>query len=324
MTPVRRGGATRGGRGRTRGKQAQQAHGGRPHAAEAIPLPGYLRRLGVTPRKALGQHFLIDEMLLGDIADACLIEPDDIVLEVGAGPGGLTEELLTRARRVVAVEIDEELSALTRSRLADREGLCVVAADVLDFTPSELLLECGEQASPGGYIATGNLPYYITQPVVRRLLEADPAPRRVVVLVQREVARRIVGGPGRESFLSMRTRCFGTAELVLDIPSNAFWPEPKVQSALIRIERPDAPVVGVPTEQLPRFFNLLHAGFSEPRKQLHNALRNSLALSREQAMALLAAADIDPAARAQHLSLPDWERLYRLVAREHADTLDAG
>ena len=280
-----------------------------------------LRRLGVTPRKALGQHFLVDELLLSDIADACRLGPDDTVLEIGAGPGGLTEELARRAGRVVAVELDEELAALTRGRIgAAYPGLCIVAADVLDFTPGELLEECG--AAPP-YVATGNLPYYITQQVVRRLLEADPAPHRIVVLVQREVAHRMVGGPGQESLLSMTIKTRGVPELLVEVPSSAFWPAPKVQSAAVRIERLPEPAAGLAEEQVPRFFNLLRAGFSEPRRQLHNVLRGALGVGDEGIARLLDEAGVDRALRAQHLALEDWRRLFDAVERDYPRALDA-
>jgi len=287
--------------------------------------PEYLRRLGVRPRKALGQHFLIDEFILSDIADACGLGSDSTVLEIGAGPGGLTEELARRSGRVVAVELDEELAALARGRLAGYLGLCVLAADILDFAPEELLQEC--DASPP-YVACGNLPYYITQPVVRRLLESAAPPERIVVMVQREVARRMVGGAGHESLLSMSVRCYGVAESLIEVPATAFWPQPKVQSSVIRIERLAEPAEGgpggLPVALRDRFFKLLRAGFSEPRKQLHNALRSALGLSREETAALLAGAHLDPALRAQHLALEDWRRLYDTVERRRPETLDAG
>ncbi len=305
-------------RGGQRGKPQAGRRGGLARDDE-VELPEYLQRLGMTPRKALGQHFLIDEFTLGAIADACGLDASSTVLEIGSGLGGLTEELAQRAGRVVAVEIDEELAALARRRLEGRPGLCIVAADVLDFTPGELLAECGAAAP---YVACGNLPYYITQPIVRRLLEADVPPQRIVVMVQREVARRIVGGPGHESLLSMSVRCYGTAEPVFDVPASAFWPQPKVQSSLIRIERLDDPAV--PHAIIDRFFNLLRAGFSEPRKQLHNALRSALDISREETATLLEAVAVDPALRAQHLALDDWQRLYEAVEQRHPETLDVG
>ena len=284
-------------------------------------LPGALRRLGLTPRKALGQHFLIDEFVLAEIADACWLDAGSTVFEIGAGPGGLTEELARRAGRVVAVEIDEELASLARERLDGHGDICVIAADVLDFTPLELLEECG--ASPP-YIACGNLPYAITQPVVRRLLGAEAPPELIVVMVQREVAHRIVGGAGRESLLSMAVRCYGVAELLFDVPSTAFWPEPKVQSAVVRIERRAGVATELTPTELERLFRVLRAGFSEPRKQLHNALANALGLLKEPVHELLAEAGVDPGLRAQRLTLDDWQRLHDAVERRHPETLDVG
>jgi 16S rRNA (adenine1518-N6/adenine1519-N6)-dimethyltransferase len=299
--------------GRSQGRSGRGADDG-----EAA-LPEYLRRMGLTPRKALGQHFLIDEFALTSIADACGLHEDSTVFEIGCGPGGLTEELAKRAGRVVAVEIDEELAALARSRLAGHPGVCVIAADILDFTPEELLAEC-ELKPP--YVACGNLPYYITQPIVRRLLEAEMPPTHIIVMVQREVARRLVGGEGQESLLSMSVRCYGNAEIVLDLPASAFWPEPKVRSSVIRIERLPDPLV--PAANVDRFFNLLRAGFAEPRKQLHNTLRRAFDLSADEITWLLKNAQIDPTLRAQHVGFEDWQRLYDLVEGRHAEVLDVG
>lgn len=294
--------------------------GPRPSAAQTPELPPYLRNLGVTVRKALGQHFLANEFLLADIAAACRLTPTDTVLEIGAGPGGLTEELARRAGCVVAVELDEELVALTRERLGERyPGLRIVAADVLEHSPIELLAEGGASAP---YVATGNLPYYITQPVVRRLIDADPPPERIVVLVQREVAHRMVGGPGHESVLSLAIRCYGEASLLFDVPPTAFWPPPRVHSAVVRIERSATLPVDLLPEQLPRLMNLMRASFAEPRKQMHNSMGTSLGIGDAAAIAALRAAAIDPAARAQHLLMADWERLFRVVEAAHPEVLD--
>ncbi len=278
-----------------------------------------LRRLGVEPRKALGQHFLVDEFALAAIADACRLDGAAKVLEIGAGPGGLTEELLVRAGHVVAVELDEELAALTRQRLAGRGTLEVVAADVLELTPEELLEEGG--ASPP-YIACGNLPYYITQPVVRWLIEAETPPERIVVMVQREVAERMVGGEGQESVLSLAIRTYGEAELLFEVPPESFFPPPKVHSAVVRLERSREPVLGLNPEAQVRFFHLVRAGFAEPRKQLRNTLRRSLVIPDDEVAALLEEAAIDETKRPQHIGLDDWRRLFLLVDERYPEALD--
>jgi 16S rRNA (adenine1518-N6/adenine1519-N6)-dimethyltransferase len=273
----------------------------------------------VHPRRALGQHFLIDEFILERIAEGCAFVPGETALEIGAGPGGLTEQLLARADRVVAVELDEELASLTRERLAAYEHLTVLAADVLDFAPIELLEEAG--AAPP-YVAVGNVPYYITQPIIRRLLESDPPPERIIVMVQREVAQRIIGGDGHESLLSMSVKVYGAPRALCDVPAEAFWPKPKVQSAVIAIDRRPTPAVDLPEDDLPIFFELLRAGFAAPRKQLHNALPGALGLSDAQITTTLEAVDLDPALRAQHLRLDDWERLFHALRERHPDALD--
>jgi 16S rRNA (adenine1518-N6/adenine1519-N6)-dimethyltransferase len=323
--------------GRARRSRAPAARGGSrdaPSAATRAPrrhgrgdalddVPAALRRAGLTPRKALGQNFLVDDLALARIADAARVEPGDTVLEVGAGPGGLTAELVARVEpsgHVVAVEIDEELADLARRRVPS-ERLSVLAANVLDFEAPELLAEAGAAAP---YVAVGNLPYYITQPVLRRMLEADPPPERIVVLVQRELARRIVGGERRESLLSLVVRLYGDAELVLELPPSAFWPPPKVHSALVRVERTAQPPLVFAAGEREALLVLLRAGFSAPRKQLHNVLPGALALPVDVLAPVLAEAGIEPSLRAQHLALDDWERLLRVLLARYPRAVEAG
>jgi len=294
----------------------------RPEGPERLPdPPEYIRRLGIHPRKALGQHFLVDEFLLGDIASAAVRDPAMTVLEIGAGPGGLTEELVKRADTVVAVEIDEDLASLTRTRLAEYQGLHMVAADVMEFEPAELLAEAG--VSPP-FVAVGNLPYYITQPIVRKLLGADPSPERIVILIQREVALRMVGGPGKESLLSMSIKVYGEPRLLFHVPSRAFWPPPKVQSAVIEIERFEKPAVDLTPDEIEAFFHIVRAGFAQPRKQLHNSMVDESGLPKDEILAMCIDAGIDPVARPQHLTLQDWERLYHAFQSRFPGQLNVG
>ena len=191
---------------------------------------------------------------------------------------------------------------------------------MLDFEAEELLSEAG--AGPP-YVAVGNLPYYITQPVLRRLLEAAEPPRRIVVLVQRELAHRIVGGRRRESLLSLLTRLYGEAEVVLELPPSAFWPEPRVHSALVRVERSPTPALELAAGEREALVSLLRAGFSAPRKQLHNVLPPALGLPADVVRAALEETAIEPSLRAQHLGLADWDRLLRLLLERHPRALGA-
>lgn len=311
--PPRSSGASRPGAPKRRSSSAARRGRSAPKRPDPIPPPPEsLRRLGVHPRKALGQHFLVDEFLLGDIAAAAVRDRSIPVLEIGAGPGGLTEELAKRADTVVAIELDEELSSLTRTRLAEYPGLHVLAADVLEFEPVELLSEVGVEPP---FVAVGNLPYYITQPIVRKLLEAEQPPERIVVLVQREVALRMAGGPGRESLLSISIKVYGAPRVLFDVPARAFWPPPKVESAVIEIERFPRPAVSLSPAEIQAFFHLVRAGFAQPRKQLHNSMVDESGLPQREILALCEETGIDPAARPQHLSLADWERLYHAFQR---------
>lgn len=325
MTPARRRRPSSAAR-RNPSKGGSSRGARRPRGArgpEPLPEPPeYLRRLGVRPRKALGQHFLVDEFLLGDIADAAVRDPDVLVLEIGAGPGGLTQELARHAKQVVAVELDEELTALTRARLGEYEGLRMLAADILAFEPIELLEESGAEPPLVPYVAVGNLPYYITQPIVRKLLEADPAPERIVILVQREVALRMVGGEGRESLLSISIKLYGKPRLLLQVPRTAFWPPPEVQSAVVEIERYERPALDLTRGQIEAFFHIVRAGFAQPRKQIHNSLVDESGIAREEILAMLEDAGIDPVARPQHLSLQDWGRMYHAFMAHFPDALD--
>lgn len=305
-------GATKKKKGSSASRRGKTAKGPAP-----IPAPPeFLARLGVQPRKALGQNFLIDEFLLTDIATAAVRDRATTVLEIGAGPGGLTEELVQRADTVVAIEIDEELSSLTRARLSKYSGLFVLAADFMEFEPLELLAESGAPEPHVPYVAVGNLPYYITQPIIRKLLECEAPPERIVVLVQREVAHRIVGGPGKESLLSISIKMYGEPRYLFDVPREAFWPPPKVQSAVVEIEAFPQPALDLTPGEIRAFFHLVRAGFAQPRKQLHNSMVDESGLPRSEILKMIESAGLDPAVRPQHLALADWERLFRdFIAR---------
>lgn len=283
-------------------------------ASKKNNLPNYLRTLNLSPQKTLGQHFLIDQMIMFDIAAA--VDQKDIgtVIEIGAGPGGLTQELVKNFLSVIAVEIDEELASITRERLRDYDNLTVIAADILQVDLLEILLEA--EARPP-FVVVGNLPYYITQPILRKMQESTVLPSRIVILVQREVGRRIVGGTWKESFLSMCTKFFGSPQKLFDVDSSSFWPEPKVQSSVIQIDNFSEPSVPVLSEDRESFFHLLRAGFSSPRKQLHNVLPGALGISAEEIKLVLNNADIAPDLRAQHLSLEDWYLLFCVLQNSH-------
>ena len=266
------------------------------------------------PRKSLGQHYLNDPDVLDRIIRESGVSREDTVLEIGAGTGELTVRLVEAARWVVAIEIDETLCAHVRRRLADRENLRVVCAAVLDHTPADLLAE-GRAAPPYDVIA--NIPYYITAPILRTFLETPDRPRRLTLMVQREVAESIVAPPGKMSLLGASVQFYGEARLLFTVPRDAFYPPPKVESAVVRIDVRQRPAVDVP--DVDAFFGVVRAGFANPRKQLHNALAGRLWLPSDSAPGLLRAAGIDPVRRAQTLSLEEWAAVTRAVQSARDD-----
>jgi len=269
---------------------------------------------GLRPRKDLGQNFLVDPVALARIVDAAELSPDDIVLEIGPGPGGLTERLLEQAGRVVAVELDTNMVALLRQQLGANPRLRIVVGDILKQDPGELLALSvpADNAPHPKYKVVANLPYYITSAVIRHLTEAPLRPACAVLTVQREVAARIVAKPGQMSLLAVSVQLYGEPRIVARVPAGAFYPRPKVDSAVVRIQfYPDLPLSG---GEIAHFFRVVRAGFGQRRKQIHNALAAGLALPDAVVREALEQVGIDPRRRAETLEIGEWVRLCRALA----------
>ena len=258
------------------------------------------------PRKELGQHFLTDSDALQQIVAAAALQPDEAVLEIGAGSGELTAALLGAGSTILAVELDEALCRVLRKRFSDQPTVHVVNANVLDYAPAELLAEAG---LPPPYVVVANIPYYITAPILRHFLETSQPPRRLILTVQREVAEALAAGAGRMTLLGASVQFYATVELLLRLKPQSFTPPPKVDSAVVRVTPASAPRSSV--EDVSAFFDVLRAGFRAPRKQLHNALSRGLWMPPGEAAPLLRDAGIDPERRAQTLSLDEWAALAR-------------
>lgn len=269
----------------------------------AVETRNILRAHGLHPRKALGQNFLIDREALQSVARAALLSPGETVLEIGPGIGTLTLELAERGARVVAVELDENLAAVLRRRLASESRVHVVNGNVLRLDLGALL------PPPHLFKVVANIPYYITGPVLRLLLEGPRRPELIVLMVQREVAERLTAQPGDLSILGVMAQFYARTEIVRLVPASSFLPPPKVDSALVRL-RPHA-TLPLPVDDANRFFALVGAGFGEKRKQIHNALARGLAhIPVTEIDAALARAEIDRTRRAETLSLAEWGALY--------------
>jgi 16S rRNA (adenine1518-N6/adenine1519-N6)-dimethyltransferase len=272
-----------------------------------------LRQFGFKTKKRLGQHFLIDEAVLEHILSAAELSPGDIVVEVGSGLGILTEGLAKRGVKVIAVELDSKLVALLKKRLAAFPDVKIIQADILKVTPQRLLqnnLHASELVR--GYKVIANLPYYITSPVLRHFLEAQPRPSEMVVMVQKEVGEAIAATPGKMSLLSVKTQFYSKPAIISYVPAASFYPPPKVDSVILRMDVYSRPTIEV--SDVAGFFDMVMHGFSAPRKQLRNSLAHSLGMPPSQVASLLEKAGIEAKRRAETLSLEEWRKLWETFA----------
>ncbi|MBM3127289.1 MAG: ribosomal RNA small subunit methyltransferase A [Chloroflexi bacterium] len=258
------------------------------------------------PRKKWGQHFLTDARILAQIADAADVTRDDTILEIGPGLGHLTRVLAQRAQRVVAVEVDVDLVTKLRADFADAPHVTILRGDVLDAEPIEWIAQNVGAGLPRPYKIVANLPYYITSAILRHILEAAHKPRVIVVMVQREVAQRIVAQPPQMNLLAVSVQFFARPRLVRTIPAGAFYPRPQVDSAIVRLDVFERTPFAIASD---RFFEIARAGFGERRKQLRNALAHGLGREPLEIEARLARAQIAPTRRAETLTLDEWVRL---------------
>jgi len=268
-----------------------------------LDIPALLRQHGLRPEKGLGQNFLLDESALQQIVVTAMVTNQDTVLEIGAGLGSLTRHLAMAAGSVIAVELDERMLPPLRQVLAPFNNVHIVRGDILALDPAQLI-------PSGNYLVVANIPYYITSALLRHLLESPRPPARLVLTIQKEVASRICAMPGDLSLLALSVQVYGQPHITAHIPAGAFYPPPKVDSAVLRVDL--YPTPRIPYPLLDSFFRLSKAGFSQKRKTIRNALAGGLGWSTARVGELLQAAQIDPFRRAETLSLDEWLRLTQL------------
>lgn len=256
------------------------------------------------PIKRLGQNWLRDTAIILKMVSAAQLRPTDLVIEIGPGTGAITRPLAREAGEVIAYEIDPNLVKKLKEELHWAKNVQILEQNILarEFTlPNRT------------YKVVGSLPYYITSPILEKLLLAEPIAQVIVLMVQKEVADKIVTTHPDSSYLANFTRLFGEPEIVSTVPPSAFYPRPQVDSAILRIKTLPEPLL--PREDLEQMMVLLHAGFHDPRKQLHNSLAYGLNVDTAKAKHLLQLANIDSERRAETLSLPEWIKLYEVIKR---------
>lgn len=261
----------------------------------------------------LGQNFLKDKSVVDKIIQAAALTASDFVVEIGPGEGVLTEELAKHAGKVLAIEIDKNLLPALKNKFSAQGGsasggknaknVSIINEDILkiDFkkivTDYELLVT--------GYKLIANIPYYITSPIIRLFLEAENQPQEMILMVQKEVAERIVAGPGQMSILAVSVQYYAQAELLFPVSKIAFDPVPEVDSAVIKI----LPRKKYHSDDDRKFFRIVRAGFSAKRKTLVNNLANALHSDKNIVAEKIKALGLGPNVRAQELSVEDWKKL---------------
>jgi len=266
------------------------------------------------PQRASGQNFLISRKVLSDILSTAQLQNSDTVLEIGAGFGTLTVELLKVAAKVVAVEMDKRLAVPLRKLAAVNENLALIEGDVFKEWPAASSLLKDLQ-----YKLVANLPYNITSLVLRNFLENKPRPSALILLVQQEVAERVVAKPGRMNLLAVAVQFFGRPEIIRTVSAENFWPMPEVDSAVLRISKIGSDSQDyqkeLQTKDHKKFFNLVKIGFSAKRKQLHNNLAAGLDMNNIKVQEILKKIGINPRSRAQDLAIDDWIKITQNIRR---------
>jgi len=280
-------------------------------------LKNSLKKHRLRPSKKLGQNFLIDKTSIRKIIAAADLQPGDVVLEIGPGLGSLTQELAKRVTKVIAVEKDKNMVAILKEQLEclNVRNVQVVLGDILKIEPRSFAKGRGEIEN--SFKILGNLPFYLTAPVIRKFLESENPPKEMILVVQKEVAQRICAKPPDMNLLAVAVQFYASPsqisskfararpKIISYISRRSFWPSPKVDSAIIKI----VPHNGTRTVLVPLFFKIVRAGFSQPRKQLANNFSKMLKLDKETVKSWLWKNHIKPEQRAETLSLEDWKNL---------------
>ena len=267
-------------------------------------------RHGFKLSKSLGQNFLTDKNIIDRIIEGAGIGADDLVIEIGPGIGVITSEAAERAKRVIAVEIDRNLIPILKETLADKDNVEIVNQDILKTDVNRLIEDCrNSEDKLSGVKIIGNLPYYITTPIIMKLLEEGVNADSITVMMQKEVADRIKAAPGSKAYgaLSVAVQYYCRVEAVVNVPKEVFVPQPKVDSTVLKLAMREEKPVELKDREV--FFRCVKAGFGQRRKTLLNSLMGVEGVTKEGVREALLAAGIDPARRAETLTLEEFADL---------------
>jgi len=261
-----------------------------------------LRQYRLSPSKRLGQNFLIDKFAVKKVIKAAQLTKNEVVLEIGPGLGALTQALAKAAGRVITVEKDFKMVEILKNSLRGVKNVKIIQADVLKTPNTKYKIQDTR------YKIVANLPFYLTAAVIRQFLESKKPPKEMILVVQKEVAQRICGSPPKMNLLSVSVQFYAKPKIVGFLSKKSFWPQPKVDSAILRITnlKPQAPK----TER-DLFFKVVKAGFSHPRKLLVNNLAKKINIEKDKVIEILQKNNISPALRSETLKISDWKKIAR-------------
>lgn len=273
-----------------------------------------LSKYNMSAKKKFGQNFLIDSGVLDGIVEASGVTKEDCVLEIGPGIGSLTQYLAEAAKRVVSVEIDKTLIPVLNDTLSEYDNVTIINEDILKVDIESIVKEYNEGRA---IKVVANLPYYITTPIIMKLFESGAPIDSITVMVQKEVADRMVMGPGNKDYgsLSLAVGYYAKATAVMNVPPGSFIPQPNVGSAVVHLKRYEKPAVEVGDAKY--MFEIIRTAFNQRRKTLSNSLSNnpSLKVTRQQVQDALTEINIDEKARGEVLSLTQFARLSDILQR---------
>ena len=269
----------------------------------------------------MGQNFLKDDAVLQRIIESADLSSEDVVVEIGPGHGVLTELLAQKCKKVIAIELDDRLIKSLQAKFADNKNVEIIHGDILKINLPEIVIS--HQSSVTGYKVIANIPYYITAPIIRLLLETEFPPREMILMVQKEVAERICAEKGHMSILAVSVQYYAQPEYLFTVPKTAFEPVPKVDSAVLKISSISSSPFGrgchevtgegEVKEETKKFFRIVRAGFSAKRKTLVNNLSNGLQIDKKKVEEKLIAFGFSKNTRAQELGVEDWKRLSEIL-----------
>lgn len=261
-----------------------------------------LKRYSLKPIKKWGQHFLVNKEILKKIIKTANLKKGDVILEIGSGTGILTFELAKKVKKVIAIEKDKNLAKILNDELKKRElkNVEIICGDVLKINFDFILVTAYK------YKIVANLPFYITSPVIRRFLEIKNKPKLMILLVQKEVAQRICAEPPRMNLLAVSVQFYSKPEIISYVSKKSFWPQPEVNSAILKISKICKKIPSVNTDL---FFKIVKIGFSHPRKKILNNFVKGLKLNKEQVETWLKKNKIAPNQRVENIPLKSWIKL---------------